>query len=337
MKANRPGWTPARLREHREAHGLSLEAAGEKLREVAERNELGTLAANFQTLWSHESGAVYPSPAYRRAYCLMYQATESVLGFRRPLPGERHQSPISVLPRSTDPAIDAQTASVIEQTLVQLSARLSPPGHELDMLRQRVVDAWHRCPSPRPILILIGGHSGSGRTEFARFLADVTGWALLDKDTLTRALTERLLTTLGGDPHDRHSDLYLTEVRPLEYRCLMDAAFDNIAVGTSTILSANLVAELHDDAWLSRLTNRCAAKGVDVAAAWVTCDPDTMREYIEHRAAPRDAWKLANWDSYTAALKLNNSPGAHLTLDNTLFAAISLADQTREALKQILT
>ncbi|WP_281286651.1 hypothetical protein [Herbidospora galbida] len=38
-------------------------------------------------------------------------------------------------------------------------------------------------------------------------------------------------------------------------------------------------------------------------------------------------------DNYTAALKLNNSPAAHLTLDNTLFAAISLADQTREALK----
>ncbi|GAB3159842.1 hypothetical protein GCM10027161_67180 [Microbispora hainanensis] len=73
---------PSRLREHREAHGLTLEAAGDRLRETARRHGLAVPAANFQTLWGHEHGSIYPGPHYRRAYCLMYQATEPDLGFR---------------------------------------------------------------------------------------------------------------------------------------------------------------------------------------------------------------------------------------------------------------
>lgn len=47
----RAGWRPDRLREQREAHGLTLEKAGERLREVAEQAKLkGIPAANPQTL-----------------------------------------------------------------------------------------------------------------------------------------------------------------------------------------------------------------------------------------------------------------------------------------------
>ena len=69
-------------------------------------------------------------------------------------------------------------------------------------------------------LVLVGGFAGSGKTEFGQLLAAVTGWALLDKDALTRPLTESLLLALGADPNDRQTDLYKQRVRPLEYRCL---------------------------------------------------------------------------------------------------------------------
>jgi hypothetical protein len=85
------GWQPHRLREWRAAHGLALESAGERLRIVAEENGLPPLAANFQTLWQHEQGKVYPGPNYRRAYCLMYGASEAELGFRPALPGEAEE------------------------------------------------------------------------------------------------------------------------------------------------------------------------------------------------------------------------------------------------------
>ncbi len=45
--------------------------------------------------------------------------------------------------------------------------------------------------------------AGSGKTEFAKFLSFVTGWALLDKDVITRPLVESMLTALNGYPNDR--------------------------------------------------------------------------------------------------------------------------------------
>ncbi|WP_231618906.1 AAA family ATPase [Nonomuraea sp. SBT364] len=248
------------------------------------------------------------------------------------------ENSISDLPQPSDPAADNAAAQVIEQTLVKVSG--APSNAEQTALLNRVVDAWrrrHGKGSPKPILTLVGGYAGSGKTEFSRFLSDITGWAFLDKDSLTRAMVERLLVSLGGDPHDRHTELYLREVRPLEYRCLMETAFDNLKVGTSAILSAPFIAELADPDWVSRLTNRCAAKGIDVAVVWVRCDVESMREYIEFRGAPRDAWKLQNWKEYAAGLDTDAAPPtAHATVDNRLGAAISLADQTRQTLKRIL-
>lgn len=339
----RPGWIPSRLREHREAHGLTLEAAGERLRQTAVRHGLTVPAANFQTLWGHEQGTGYPGPHYRRAYCLLYETTEPELGFRPALPGESQKAEIVIsdLPAPTNPAADNAAAQVIEETFTKVSiGDIEADGSPQALLRSRVVDAWrrrHGGGSPKPILVLVGGYAGSGKTEFSRFLSDVTGWAFLDKDSLTRSIVERLLISLGSDPNDRQSELYLKEVRPLEYRCLMETAWDNLDVGTSSILSAPFIAELKDEAWFTRLENRCAAKGIDLAAIWVRCDPESMREYIEFRGAARDAWKLNNWEQYAAGIDTDISPPtAHVTVDNRLGSAISLADQTRETLKRIL-
>ncbi len=117
----------------------------------------------------------------------------------------------------------------------------------------------------------------------------------------------------------------------------MDTTFDNLNCGISTVLSAPFIAEFNDEAWMKRLTNRCKAKGIEVASIWVRCDADSMREYIEFRDAPRDAWKLENWDEYVAGLNTVAAPPcAQVTIDNRHGAAITVVDQTREALHKIL-
>lgn len=338
----RPGWNPATLKEHRESHGLSLEAAGEKLREVGARAGLA-VAANFQTLWGHENGNVYPGPHYRRAYCLLYQSTEPELGFRLPLPGEQPAALELPFPTHiTSPALAEEAAAAISLGFRKVAD--ASQGHSqqpTQSLTGRMVKEWRARALGSTLgsttLVLVGGYAGSGKSEFARFLGDIAGWAILDKDSLTRRLAERLLVSLGGDQHDRHSDLYLTEIRPLEYKCLMDTAFDNLDCGISSILSAPFIAEYNDAAWLARLTNRCKAKGIEVVSVWVRCDEDSMREYIEFRDAPRDAWKLANWTEYAAGLNTASAPpGAQVTIDNRHGAAITVVDQTREALRKIL-
>ncbi|WP_406458603.1 AAA family ATPase [Streptomyces sp. NBC_00876] len=335
MGKKRAGWRPDRLRERREANGLTLERAGERLREVAERADLhGIPATNPQTLWQHEQGEVYPGPHYRRAYCLLHGATEPELGFRTALPGE--ETSFRITPKSD--RFDGARVLAVERAIHRILTGSEDAGHL--PLQQRIIDASQRRHTGgdphRPVLILVGGYAGSGKTELARFFVQLTGWPLLDKDPLTGPLVERLLVALGGDPNDRHTELYREQVRSVEYDCLMQAAMASIKCGISTVLSAPFIAEMTDPAWMQRLANRAAGLGVDLFPVWVRCDEESMREHITFRSAARDAWKLQRWDEYMATIDLDLRPTVpHLVVDNSLGTAVTLADQARQALRAV--
>ncbi|MEU7179912.1 AAA family ATPase [Streptomyces celluloflavus] len=329
MAKSRAGWHPGQLRSMREAHGLTLEGAGERLREVARAAGLTVPAANFQTLWQHEQGEVYPGPHYRRAYCLLYRATEPELGFRKALPGEQTQ--LRLTPSKVEPLGDHVLA--VERAVLQIAPGDGDSnGQEV---QQRIIDAWRRRHTGgdpnQPTLLMVGGFAGSGKSEFSRFISRLTGWPVLDKDPITRPLVERLLVELGSDPNDRHSPAYREKVRPLEYQCLLETAYANVDCSISTVLTAPFVAEVSDERWMRRLINRCEARGVTVAVIWIQCDLETMHEYISFRSAARDSWKLQNWDEYAATIDTELRPVVpHLVVDNRLGTAISLTDQVRQ-------
>jgi predicted kinase/transcriptional regulator with XRE-family HTH domain len=314
----------------REAHGLTLEGAGERLREVARAAGLTVPAANFQTLWQHEQGEVYPGPHYRRAYCLLYRSTEPELGFRKALPGEQTQ--LKLTPAQVEPLGDHVLA--VERAVLQIASG-DDAGSNGQEVQQRIIDAWkrrHTGGDPnRPTLLMVGGFAGSGKSEFSRFISRLTGWPVLDKDPITRPLVERLLVEMGSDPNDRHSQVYREKVRPLEYQCLLETAYANVDCSISTVLTAPFVAEVSDAQWMRRLINRCEARGVTVAVIWIRCDLETMHEYISFRSAARDTWKLQNWEEYASTVDPELRPAVpHLVVDNRLGAAISLTDQVRQ-------
>ncbi|MFE9427768.1 hypothetical protein ACFYNO_32955 [Kitasatospora sp. NPDC006697] len=213
MAKEHPGWQPYKLREQREAHGLTLDQAGEKLRTVAEQARLSVPAGNPQTISMHELGEAYPTPHYRRAYALLYGATDVQLGFRNPLPGEE---PASFALTPMDHKHNGSHVLAVERALMHLT----PGDGAIDAIgfQQRVMDAWKRRhtggDTNSTTLVLVGGYAGTGKTELARFLSELTGWPLLDKDPLSRALVEALLVELGSEPNDRQSELYRTRVRP---------------------------------------------------------------------------------------------------------------------------
>lgn len=198
-------------------------------------------------------------------------------------------------------------------------------------LRQRVADAHQTRTSLAdlpPALVLVGGYAGSGKTELGRLLAGLTGWPFLDKDLITRPLVETLLTALGEDPNDRQSGTYLQRVRPVEYRCLLNATFAQLDVGTSCVVAAPFLHELPDQRWLQRLTRSCAKRDVEIILVWVDTDTDSMYEYLLRRDAARDGWKLTNWDTYAAGLDRHLRPALpHLVVDNARHAAIGLPEQ----------
>ncbi|MFD3943605.1 AAA family ATPase [Streptomyces sp. NPDC058579] len=331
MARKHPDWNPELLRQHREKFGLTLEDTGEKLREIAERHNFN-IAANFQTIWGHEKGTVYPGPHYRRAYCRLYRRNEAQLGFRGALPGE--DAPMGPAPAPVERDMPDQTQAVRHALS---SIRGGTADVDSEALRNRVIDAWSRRTTggtiDTPSVVLVGGFAGSGKSEFAKFLGGLTGWPILDKDSLTRPLVDQLLIALGGEAHDRSSDLYREKVRPLEYRCLMEAAWDNVDCGISTILDAPFISEFSQADWMQRFHNRCRSKRVSVATIWVECDPESMREYIEFRGAARDAWKMESWDDYLSSLNLELRPqGPHFVVDNKLGAAVAMVDEARDVL-----
>ncbi|RAY15938.1 ATP-binding protein [Actinomadura craniellae] len=185
-------------------------------------------------------------------------------------------------------------------------------------------------------MLVVAGLAGSGKTETGKLLSGLTGWALLDKDTLTRPLVESLLLRLAGDPHDRHSPVYAEGVRPLEYSCLMKAGWENLACGTSVILSAPFIREVNDAAWIRRTRRRCQRFGVELRVVWVASDADTMRMRLVSRGAERDMWKLANWDDYLSDVDPEMLPSCpHFVIDNRIDAQFPLADQVASLVRSL--
>ncbi|GAB4590360.1 AAA family ATPase [Nocardia sp. IFM 10818] len=157
-------------------------------------------------------------------------------------------------------------------------------------------------PTARPRAVYIGGYAGSGKTEVGRTLARETGWAMLDKDTLTRHVVDAALVQLGSTIADRESATYMDVVRPAEYQCLEAAVAENISCGVSVIATAPYLRELTNPAWLERTAATLRSMGADMSVIWIRCSADSMRSYIERRGAARDTWKLAHWEQYLAGV-----------------------------------
>ena len=207
-------------------------------------------------------------------------------------------------------------------TITQAMQTLADEGLVISKDRAgRVVHAPDQTRAPaqvvQPHVIAIGGFAGSGKSELARVLARASGWPILDKDTLTRFVVETALEALGQSPNDRESAVYLEQIRPREYECLMAAMTENLQCGVSSILAAPFIKEFADPAWLARTEAACTSLGATLNIVWVHCDPGTMHTYVRHRSAARDAAKLADWSSYLKGVDTHFRPSVpHTVIDN---------------------
>ncbi|MEU0401527.1 AAA family ATPase [Streptomyces sp. NPDC006197] len=187
-------------------------------------------------------------------------------------------------------------------------------------------------PTEQVPFVLVAGFAGSGKSEAGKLLSLATGWSLLDKDTLTRPLTESLLSALGGDPDDRQTPLYGEQVRPLEYDCLMKTCWENLEHGVPVIAVAPFLKEVADTQWTARLLRRCNRIGAAAEILWVDSDEASMQERLTARNARRDTWKLANWREYLGTITLDHRPvREHLLIDNRVTSPTPLAEQVEAA------
>lgn len=186
------------------------------------------------------------------------------------------------------------------------------------IVRSGITPPSGNSESRKPHVFLIGGYAGSGKSELSRVLSRVTGSAIIDKDTTTRAVVERLLEELGRPAHDRESQTYLDQVRPHEYEALLATIQENADVGVGVIATAPFIREFQDAAWIERVGTRLNAAGVGLTLVWVRCDASTMHTYLKRRGAARDTGKLSAWDDYIAGIDLDFQPAAdHVVIDNS--------------------
>ena len=236
----------------------------------------------------------------------------------------------------------AERTGASTYTITQAMKTLGEEGLIVSRERsKRVVNYPQGQPRDRirpetPRAVLIGGYAGSGKTELGRILARLTGWPILDKDTLTRPVVETALDILGLSPHDRESPDYLTRIRPREYEALMATAIENAECGNSSLVTAPFIREFRDAAWLDRTRAQFEARKVDVSYVWIYCDADSMQTYIRQRGAARDAAKLADWPTYLASIDLDaRPPVSHHLLDNSV-SAPPLQTQAQELARTLL-
>ncbi|MET0634362.1 MAG: AAA family ATPase [Xanthobacteraceae bacterium] len=136
------------------------------------------------------------------------------------------------------------------------------------------------APAP-PVLVAVGGLSGTGKSVLARALAPALGAA--PGAVLLRSDVERKLL-FGKDEHDKLPDAaYAPEVTARVYAAIVDKARRAVAAGHAAIVDA-VFAQPHE----RRLAEQCAAT-VGVAFHGLFLDADLATRLARIGARSRDA------------------------------------------------
>lgn len=157
----------------------------------------------------------------------------------------------------------------------------------------------------RVTFVIITGCAGSGKTSLGKKIARETGWAYIDKDTVTRDFTDFILVDKGKSKSDRESDVYCNEIRPVEYQITFKVCDENLRLGNSVILTIPFIAQIQDYGKWQKMVQEYGLDLDDVVVKFVWINHDEGSEYtrVTKRNADRDGYKLQHWEEYTRGLE----------------------------------
>lgn len=132
--------------------------------------------------------------------------------------------------------------------------------------------------------VMVAGSAGVGKTTTARLLAERIRRPLLDLDTITNPLLNRL--TLGGEEGSGHWNAAARRgtVRPARYAALYATIADQRHIGAVAV--APFTAELRGEEEWRQLVHAC---GEEPAVVWLYASEEVLVERRCGRAEPRDA------------------------------------------------
>ena len=181
---------------------------------------------------------------------------------------------------------------------------------------------------------VVAGAPGAGKSTVAglvaRRLSPVP--AVLDKDTLYRGFASEVLALADRPFGEREGAWYDEHVKVHEYAGMAATAREIRAHGCPVLLSGPFTGQIHDAqrwrSWVAELG------GGTVHLVWVKSDEATLLRRLTARGLDRDAAKLAEFERFCVSMQVGTEPAApHVTVDNRLTAALSLAEQVASLVK----
>jgi predicted kinase len=158
---------------------------------------------------------------------------------------------------------------------------------------------------PHPLLILIVGVAGSGKTTLARGVARRVSAVYLDNNYIADAFF----------PDTRNGRAY-TKLRPRFYRALYTIAEENLKLGNSVLLDVPHVKEMQNAEWRRFIRHTVARTNAELKILRCLCSEEVLRSRLESRGEPRDRWKLKNWNRFLTQEPIRvEIPFPHIEID----------------------
>ncbi len=158
--------------------------------------------------------------------------------------------------------------------------------------RRHFAQAYRYSWAYSPLLLAVGGLSGSGKTTVAQALQQRTGFAHVNSDVVRKRLTGH--ATDRPAPASAKAYLYAGEQSRRTYETMFELARAELARGSGVIVDATFQRRV-DRAAVYRLARECS---VPVLFVECRCDAGEIRRRLEQRVRSGRGASDADWSVY---------------------------------------